>query len=61
VTATIGCPWTATSNASWITITSGVSGNGTVAYSVGPYGGPPKRRTGTMTIARQTFSVQQTR
>jgi glucose/arabinose dehydrogenase len=63
VTAPGGCAWTAASNASWITITSGASGNGngTVAYSVGPYGGPPKKRTGTMTIAGQTFTVQQTK
>jgi hypothetical protein len=63
VTAPAGCPWTAASNVSWITITSGSSGsgNGTVNYSVGPYGGPPKKRNGTMTIAGQTFSVQQTK
>lgn len=36
VTAGTGCAWSATSNASWITITSGASGtgNGTVGYSV---------------------------
>jgi hypothetical protein len=60
VTAPSGCPWTATSNASWITITSGSSGNGngTVNYSVAsnPSTTP---RTGTMTIAGQTFTVTQ--
>jgi hypothetical protein len=60
VTAPSGCPWTATSNASWITITSGSSGNGngTVNYSVAsnPSTTP---RTGTMTIAGQTFIVTQ--
>src|SRR4051812_44110183 len=28
VTAQSGCPWTATSNANWITVTSGASGSG---------------------------------
>jgi hypothetical protein len=60
VTAPSGCPWTATSNASWITITSGSSGNGngTVNYSVAsnPSTTP---RIGTMTIAGQTFTVTQ--
>ena len=57
VSAGAGCPWTAVSNVSWITVTGGSSGtgSGTVNYSVGPYGGPPKKRAGTMTIAGQTF------
>ena len=60
VTAQSGCAWTTASNASWITITSGGSGsgNGTVNYSVAANsGGSP--RTGTMTIAGQTFTVNQ--
>jgi glucose/arabinose dehydrogenase len=63
VTAGAGCAWTAVSNVSWITITGGASGSGdgAVSYSVGPYGGPPKRRTGTATIAGQTFRVTQTK
>ena len=63
VTAGTGCAWTATSNASWITITSGSSGsgNGTVNYSVAAYTGKPKKRNGTITIAGQTFSVRQTK
>ncbi len=60
VTAQAGCNWTATSNAGFITITSGGSGsgNGTVNYSVAanPNTSP---RTGTMTIAGQTFTVNQ--
>jgi GH25 family lysozyme M1 (1,4-beta-N-acetylmuramidase) len=61
VTAASGCPWTATSNASWITITSGSSGNGngTVSYSVAT-NLSTSSRTGTMTIAGQTFTVNQT-
>jgi hypothetical protein len=54
------CAWTAASNASWITIKSGASGqgNGTVSYSVAVNTGR-NTRTGTMTIAGQTFTVQQ--
>jgi hypothetical protein len=61
VTSGTGCSWTATSNASWITITGGsgpVAGNGTVNYSVAVNStGAP--RTGTLTIAGQTYTVSQ--
>jgi len=59
VTAPSGCSWTATSNAAWITITAGASGsgNGSVSYSVATNAGTA--RTGTMTIAGQTFTVTQ--
>ncbi len=60
VTADVGCAWTATSNAGFISITSGSSGtgNGAVNYSVSanPTTSP---RTGTMTIAGLTFTVTQ--
>ena len=54
-----GCAWTAASNDSWLTITSGASGNGngSVAFSVAF--NPFNVRSGSLTIARQTFSVQQ--
>jgi hypothetical protein len=60
VTAPSGCPWTASSSAGWITITSGSSGsgNGTVSYSVAA-NTSTSSRTGTMTIAGQTFTVNQ--
>jgi uncharacterized repeat protein (TIGR01451 family) len=52
------CPWSATSNASWITITSfSGSGNGQVNFTVAANTGPV--RQGTMTIAGQTFTVSQ--
>lgn len=53
------CPWTAASNASWITISSGAAGtgSGTVSYSVAANNTP--QRTGTITVAGQTFTVQQ--
>ena len=59
ITVNTGCPWTATSNAAWITINSGTpgSGNGTVNYTVAANSGP--QRTGTMTVAGQTFTVTQ--
>lgn len=60
VTAGAGCAWTAVSNASFITVTSGSSGsgNGTVNYSVAA-NGLTTARTGTITIAGQTFTVNQ--
>jgi hypothetical protein len=61
VTAGAGCTWTAsvTSGSSWLSITSGSSGtgNGAVNYSVTANAG--SARTGTMTIAGQTFTVGQ--
>lgn len=61
VTVDPGISWTARSNASWITISSGASGqsSGTVTYSVSSYSGL-NDRTGTMTIAGNTFTVTQT-
>ena len=60
VAAPGGCNWTATSNASWITINSGSIGNGdgTVLYVV-DFNPSTDGRTGTMTIAGQTFTVTQ--
>lgn len=54
------CSWTATSNESWITITSGDSGtgNGTVSFSV-MANMIQSSRTGTMSIAGDTFTVIQ--
>ena len=60
VTAGGGCAWTAVSNASWIDVTSGASGtdNGIVQYSVDA-NASSSPRTGTLTIAGQTFTVSQ--
>jgi hypothetical protein len=59
VSAGAGCTWTATSNDSWLTITSGAtgSGNGTVRFNIAANSG--KKRTGTLTVANQTFTVDQ--
>jgi YVTN family beta-propeller protein len=55
-----GTPWTATSNASWLTITnqSSSAGNGTVSFSVAANttGAP---RAETLTIAAQTVTISQ--
>ncbi|HUW66626.1 MAG TPA: BACON domain-containing carbohydrate-binding protein [Candidatus Nanoarchaeia archaeon] len=60
VTSLGDCSWTATSNYDWITITSGDSGNGsgTVGYSVAA-NPEASSRTGTITIAGETFTVTQ--
>jgi hypothetical protein len=60
VTAQSGCAWTASSNAGWITVTSGSSGNGsgTVGYSVSA-NGSTSARSATITIAGRTFTVSQ--
>jgi hypothetical protein len=60
VTTQGACSWTAVSNKSWITITSGSSGsgNGTVNYSVSSNSSTGSL-TGTMTIAGETFTVTQ--
>lgn len=51
------CPWTATSNASWLSVTSSGTGSGSVAYTAAANSAGP--RTGTLTIAGQTFTVNQ--
>jgi hypothetical protein len=63
VTAGAGCSWTATANVPWLTITAGGSGtgNGTVTFNVGSFGGGAASRTGTLTIGGQTFTVTQVR
>ena len=60
VTAGAGCAWTAESKAEWISVTSGASGsgNGTVSYTVAENTGPDSR-TGTLTVASKTFTVDQ--
>ena len=61
VNTTAGCLWQAASNASWIAVTTGNPGNGsgTVQYTVARTAGANDFRTGSMTIAGQTFPVTQ--
>ena len=60
VTTSAGCDWTAASNNSFITITSGASGSGsgTVSYSVAA-NTLSTSRSGSLTIAGLTHSVSQ--
>jgi Viral BACON domain len=59
VTAGNTCSWSAVSNAGWITINSGAGiGNGTVNYTVAQNVSVTPR-TGTITVADQTFTVTQ--
>ncbi len=60
VPAPVGCAWTATSNALWLAITAGSQGNGpgAVNYFVAS-NTTTSQRTGTLTIAAQTFTVTQ--
>jgi hypothetical protein len=55
----IGCPWTATSNASWIRVTSSMprAGDDAFFYQVEPNTGGA--RTGTITVAGRTHTVTQ--
>ena len=59
VTATAGCSWTSTSNAAWISVTSGSAGvsNGSVSFTITANGGGS--RSGTVTIGGQTLTVNQ--
>jgi len=54
------CAWTATASDPWLTIVSGASGtgNGTVGFTVAATSGG-SGRTGSITIAGQTFAVVQ--
>jgi all-beta uncharacterized protein/BACON domain-containing protein len=55
-----GCSWTAVSNDSWITVTSGASGTSTgpVGLTIAANTGATER-TGTVTIAGQTLTITQ--
>ena len=61
VTAPAGCAWTGVSiNTVWLTVTSGATGggDGTVAFSASANPNTTTR-TGTLTVAGQTFTVNQ--
>ena len=59
VTADSGCAWTATSNASFVTVNSGSvgAGTGTVGLTIAANTG--EARTGTVSVAGQTVTVSQ--
>ena len=60
VTTLVGCPWTAASNDGWITILSGgnSTNSGSASYAVAP-NPTANPRSGTLTVAGQTFTVNQ--
>jgi len=60
VNARAGCGWTATSNDSWLTITSrqSGSGDGVVTFTVAPNTGKNERK-GTLTVVGSKFTVRQ--
>ena len=60
VTTQAGCTWAATENLSWVNITAGSTGtgNGTVTYTA-TANLTGAGRTGTITVAGQTYTVQQ--
>jgi hypothetical protein len=53
------CPWTATSNAPWITIVSGGAGTGAGAVQLSAAANQGAARTGTATIATQAVTLTQ--
>ena len=58
LTTQTGCAWTAASNASWITVNNASgTGGGAITFTVAANTG--QARTGTITIAGQTFTVNQ--
>ena len=59
VTAGAECSWTAASQASWIAVASGASGTGNGAVNLTVAANPGAARTGTVTIAGQTYTVTQ--
>jgi len=63
VTMSGGCRWDAIGQDSWISIAGSASGTGSgiVGYTIAPYDGHARYRTGTVTVAGQTFGVIQSR
>ena len=60
VLTTPTCPWTASSQADWLTVTTGAAGGtgyALVSYVIAPNPGPP--RTGTLTIGGDIFTAIQ--
>jgi hypothetical protein len=59
VSCSANCSWTAMTAHSWIAVTGGRNGtgNGTVSFSIAANSG--QARTGTISIAQQTFTVNQ--
>ena len=60
VTTATGCTWTASSNATWLLVVSGASGNGNGAVSYRAESNPGPTRTGVLTIGGIDVPITQT-
>ena len=59
VTTQAGCAWSAASNASWVTISSGAQGTGSGRVQLSAAENTGSARSGTVVIANQTVTVNQ--
>jgi uncharacterized protein (TIGR03437 family) len=59
VTAGSGCSWTVVNTVSWITVTSATSGTGNGSVTISVAANTGASRSGTFTIAGQTYTVSQ--
>jgi len=59
VTTSSACPWTASSNDSWVTVTAGASGTGNGTVTVTYTANTGKDRKGTLTVAGRTATIEQ--
>jgi len=59
LTAPAACAWTAHANTSWISIVGAASGSGSASVTVNVAANSGDARTGTVSIADQTFSINQ--
>jgi sugar lactone lactonase YvrE len=58
VTTTSGCAWNTSGAPNWVTFTAGSgTGSGTASYTVAANSGPD--RSGTVTVAGQTFTIEE--
>ncbi|HUA63529.1 MAG TPA: BACON domain-containing carbohydrate-binding protein [Verrucomicrobiae bacterium] len=59
VTTGDGCPWSATSDSSWLQITGSASGSGFSSFAYSILANPGPARTGNITVGPATFTVTQ--
>jgi hypothetical protein len=59
VTTVSGCTWSAASNASWITVSNGATGNGSATVSLAIAANAGAARDGTVTVAGKAFLARQ--
>jgi hypothetical protein len=59
VTSGTGCAWIAQSNVPWVSVASGASGTGNGAVTLNVQANTGASRSGTVTIAGQTFTISQ--